>query len=560
MKEPKLIKNSNNNKLPFIYIMALVLTIFIGSSYALLSSNHVLTKDNSEEAIVFKTGDLNLELTKDGNLELGEEYPKSDDEGKDNTAIKLTFTNTGTIDICRYEVKLVSDSESTLDSKYLKYIISEDDETKYSEPKNLDDTNIIYTGGKLKVGESKTIYIKAWIDELAGDEGLSKTYSGSFEADLYQGGCTEEAAGSSGLDVVKETVVAYADANKSDFNGGLVAINENGTLYDESAGNQTIREYRYTGLNVNNYIYYNCIDDAEQNADNCEVWRIIGIFKDEDGNEHLKIVNNKVLTRDMFPATFVANGTTYNIQYSTSSDYAYWNKKTSGTNNNDWATGGLQYWLNAGSDKTTKSASDGYMSYLSQNAKDLIAETKYYLGTVTYYDDPVDNDADGDVYGIWDTPIEAYKYERAVSGCTDGKGPSANSSKSAVEGNSSCRVWANNSATWTGNISLLYPSDYGYSANISYWSTKLAYNSFNKGAQNTSWLQKGANHGSYEWLLSPSSDGSSRVAYWGGGGSVYDGYVAGNFGVRASLNLKSQAIIFDGEGTSEEPYKVKLGN
>ena len=91
-------------------------------------------------------------------------------------------------------------------------------------------------------------------------------------------------------DTIKSKVVAYADASKSDFGGGLVAVNTNGTLYNETAGNQTIREYRYSGLNVDNYIYYNCKDNNVQNSTNCEVWRIIGIFKDADGNEHLKIV------------------------------------------------------------------------------------------------------------------------------------------------------------------------------------------------------------------------------------------------------------------------------
>ncbi len=59
-------------------------------------------------------------------------------------------------------------------------------------------------------------------------------------------------------EVIKEKVVPYAIANSSSFGGGLVAINTNGTLYNETLSSGTIREYRYSGLNVNNYIYYNC--------------------------------------------------------------------------------------------------------------------------------------------------------------------------------------------------------------------------------------------------------------------------------------------------------------
>ena len=45
-------------------------------------------------------------------------------------------------------------------------------------------------------------------------------------------------------ELVKEKVVPYATANSSSFGGGLVAVNTNGTLYNETAGNETIREYK----------------------------------------------------------------------------------------------------------------------------------------------------------------------------------------------------------------------------------------------------------------------------------------------------------------------------
>ena len=285
--------------------------------------------------------------------------------------------------------------------------------------------------------------------------------------------------------------------------------------------------------------------DVEQNSTNCEVWRIIGIFKDEDGNEHLKIVKNEVLKNADFPATYTVSGTEYKIRTTSSSDYAYWNNKTG--YNNDWATAGFQYWLNSEHDDTTN---QGYLSKINATAKSMIEDkTKYYLGTVTY----------DSTYYIKDTANEAYKYERATD-CADGKGPSANSSSSAVTGNSNCLVWANNSATWEGSVALLYPSDYGYSADSKYWNKILGNNSFNGTPSGTSWLQTEANHGSYEWLLAPSSDYSYGVAGWHAMGDLTYGSVFHIFGVRPSLNLKSQAIIFDGEGTSDQPYKLKIGN
>ncbi len=339
--------------------------------------------------------------------------------------------------------------------------------------------------------------------------------------------------------VIKETVVPYEIVNQDNFNGGLVAINTSGTLYDETAGNQTIREYRYNELDVNNYIYYNCKDNEEPSASNCEIWRIVGVFKDENGDEHLKIVRNNVLTGDMFPETFFANNVTYKIRYSSDSEMAYWNNPKI-TNYNDWTTAGLQYWLNAGSDKETKKASDGYMSYLSKNSKDMIAKTKYHLGAV------MNQYPNGK---ITDGPVEASAHERDIESCIDNTGNSATAS--------GCRVWSGNKAIWEGSIALLYPSDYGYSAHKGYWYVGLG--SFSGNSSNSSWLQKTANHSSYEWLLSPISHDSFYVASWSSDGPVDESGVNYNGFVRPCLYLKSKVKIMDGDGSKSKPFVLNLG-
>ncbi len=316
--------------------------------------------------------------------------------------------------------------------------------------------------------------------------------------------------------------------------GGIIGIKSDNTK--TTSPDDEVREYRYSGLGANNYITFND-----------EKWRIIGIFKDEDGQEHMKIVRDEVLKRDVFPATYTANGETFNIQYTGSSDYAYWDKPTSGSYYNNWGEAGLMYWLNS------LGTTDGYLKTLTSTAQNMIEETKWYLGTVTYLYSSVSS------FGIKDTPIEAYNYERAVSGCSGGKGPSANSSQSKVEGNSSCRVWANNAATWNGKIGLMYPSDYGFSADSSYWNTRLLYGSFNGNASNSSWLQKEANHSDYEWLLSPSSYYPGYVAHWGSGGIVLYNIADDGYGVRPVLYLKSDIEVNGGEGTSGSPYILVSG-
>ncbi len=333
-----------------------------------------------------------------------------------------------------------------------------------------------------------------------------------------------------GTDVVKDTIGQA---------GGVIGVKSDNT--PTTSKDDEVREYRYSGNDgIKNYIYFNCSDNTtyETASSNCEIWRIIGVFKDESGEEHLKIVNNKVLTRDMFPATFSASGTEYNIQY-TSGNYAYWNKKTSGTYNNDWATAGLQYWLNAGIDKYTKQPSDGYMSYLSKNAKDMIKDTKYYLGTVTY---------DPESYtGIIDNPKEAYANERDVASCVENTGKS--------ESENGCKVWKENQATWEGKIALMYPSDYGFSVSSENdnWDKQLKDFSSIKSA---SWMNSMPSN--YGWLLSPSSHDSTDVANWDTTESVSSLNVSSNIAVRPSVNLISDIKITDGDGSLNTPYYPEI--
>ncbi len=294
------------------------------------------------------------------------------------------------------------------------------------------------------------------------------------------------------------------------------------SITDKSADKSTIREYRYSGATANNYVYFNCQDGKEQNADNCEKWRIIGIFKDEDGQEHMKIVRDEVLPATAMPDTYTVSGTSYKIRYSSSSATAYWNYTGSAYNNN-WVKGGLKYWLN--SEGTT----DGYLKSLTSTAQNMIEETKWYLGNFKF-------GSSGD-----DT-VTAYEHERGSKTCS-----------------SSCSggdIWSGNEATWTGKIGLMYPSDYGFSADSSYWSGTLLYN-YNSAASATSWLQKEANHSSYEWLLSPSSSASYYVAIWNGDWNVFINRANSYSGVRPVLYLKSEVqITGTGTGTSSSPYEL----
>ena len=195
MEEPKLIKrrgitDAAINKQRKILIIAIfcVITLFISTSYALLTNF-----DKTDNVVVFQTGNLNMSVNNtEGLINLNNKLPESDTDGLANaTPIVLTLTNTGTMLIQGFDVKLVSENSttnvSTLSEDYIKYAISLDNGNTYQTPSILSSNdNIIYSGYNLAVDASVTIYLKVWIDENAGNNAINKTFYGSIQVDLYQ--------------------------------------------------------------------------------------------------------------------------------------------------------------------------------------------------------------------------------------------------------------------------------------------------------------------------------------------------------------------------------------
>ncbi|MCI5701179.1 MAG: DUF6273 domain-containing protein, partial [Erysipelotrichaceae bacterium] len=191
MNEPNLIRKSsitdraiNKQKKILIIAVFLVIILFISSSYALLTNF-----DKTDNVITIKSGNLTMTIAGD-TVNLNNKLPVSDEDGLKETPTTITLTNTGTMNIEGYDVKLISEegtnNVSTLDSKYIKYAISLDN-TTYTEPKLLSsNNNIIYTGYNLAVNASKTLYLKVWIDNAAGNNAINKTFYGTIKVDLYQ--------------------------------------------------------------------------------------------------------------------------------------------------------------------------------------------------------------------------------------------------------------------------------------------------------------------------------------------------------------------------------------
>ena len=266
------------------------------------------------------------------------------------------------------------------------------------------------------------------------------------------------------------TVTNYTDGNTKEM-----------YTFEHPATTQTgaLTDYRYIGANPNNYVTFNN-----------ELWRIIGVFTVEDGNgiteQRIKIVRNEKLSSDMA-----------------------WDSN----NVNEWSTATLNTYLNG-----------DYYNGLEATSKSMVADTKYYLGGSSTYDN-----LKGEDY---------YNFERGET------------------------TYQNSRQTnWTGKIALMYPSDYSYTYALGVDNTCYTdgYDCDGSSGKTNGWIYN-TNSNTPQWLLSPYSDDSFGAFILAGSGFVgYNHYgVLYSGGVRPSLYLISDIKIDSGEGTEQSPYQLKL--
>jgi len=285
---------------------------------------------------------------------------------------------------------------------------------------------------------------------------------------------------------------------------------------------------------------------------NNEKWRIIGVF---GGN--VKIMKDLPLTEDLTSNpvdTMGLNGASANdnqiytntlseqylikyVAYENQHKYGYFMYNLPRDSNyaynwNDWTHSGLMYYLN-------ENNTGSYYNTIEEDYKSLIDDTTYYLGNVSISEEVVDG-----------TAKEVYEQERGNVECA------ANITNNSH--NSNCNIWNGNSATWTGKIGLLYPSDYGYASSSDKWTTNEGAYFYNGGSLNN-WMFN-TDAGS-SWMISPSSSYSGLAIRWDGGGGVGDIYFGDGYdinAVRPVLNLISEAEVVDGDGSYSNPYILNV--
>ena len=269
-----------------------------------------------------------------------------------------------------------------------------------------------------------------------------------------------------------------------------------GTLTEKTTTYDT--GYRYEGKDPNNYIYFNN-----------ELWRIIGVFGSSShgvSNTNLvKIIRNESI-----------------------GGYA-WHKSGA----NDWPNSSLYHLLN----DYYYTATDGTgSSYCYQYSTTVTGNCNYTkIGLQTDYRNMVQTNT------TWYLG-----------------GPSSDSNPTSTfyaNERDATKIYSGRSASTIGNVGLMYASDYGYSVLSSSCARTKNLSSYNTNAcAGNAWLKKE----STEWTITPSSDPSGDV--WD---VVYTGYVYvsiafNGYASRPVLYLKSDVTVMGGDGSLDNPYRIRL--
>ncbi len=303
------------------------------------------------------------------------------------------------------------------------------------------------------------------------------------------------------------TDVVYMDV---DGENGLYLHDRAGTYTnsDQEAGDNS---YRFSGANPNNYV---CFGSTESPCPAENLYRIIGAFDDDkDSNYQIKLIKSDYTTSAMlgtdgrdYGGAYSSSTSNYKGSMDTSTIATYmWNYDTSVSEygSNNWTT----------SEFNTINLNTNYWNYLGTSWQNLIAETTWHLGSMT---------------------------------------SSSNTAKAFYDEERNNAGYGSNPTTYTDEIGLMYPSDYGYSASPDAWVTNLdSYNSSTITSIN--WLYMGLN----EWTITPYSSHSSFVFVVSYSGYLYDDAYYGR-SARPVFYLESNVQLQGGSGTLSDPYTLSV--
>jgi len=304
----------------------------------------------------------------------------------------------------------------------------------------------------------------------------------------------------------------YKETKTTTVNNIEYSLDETHSLMNDRMGSKDVPKtdgnIRYYGANPNNYID---IGDRDSEG-NIIFWRIIGLFKDiEVTDENDNVIKKEDLVK-IIRADRLAVG---------DSDGFAWDCKYDGTTmsySNVWSTSTLNTMLN---------------------------KAYYDSKTIDYWFR----------YSLSQPPAPRF-YDFKNIGLSSKKHNKIARVKWNLGGHNSADVYANNmygyersgENTWSGKIALMYPSDYGYSADISECQVILS-SYLETACTTTNWMYDSTR---YQWTLTPYSYDNHQAFYATTKGIIdYNSQVSTTYGVRPVMYLNSNISIIEEKETNE---------
>ena len=489
-------------KVQLFIIFMIVIALLAGSvTYALIELN-IIYRGNQENTI--SSCSFNIDIKENNPINLVSTYPMDDNEATKLEPYKFSITpNSQTCSKLQYNITIVSNCDTCTKTNG---ICNDNNLCNCNEGYQIDPNLIKYeitnktTGektvginpykmgvaGSMTVDTTINFELRMWIINSATNDDLYIKENGSYKEDsngliLTKNFCSKVKI--TGTDTPyltptgADTLIALTN-NQNE--SGLYTITHPKDTTLQIGNDKDITEYRYRGANPKNYVNFNN-----------ETWRILGIFPTDDGNGNIE--NRIKLIRNESIGSYPWDSNGYN----------------------NWTKATLNTFLN-----------ETYYNGLSANEKELIGNSKYYLG--------------GYNNAITPTPVSMYSNERKISG--------------------SAHYYNNNPTNWIGKISLMYASDYGYATENC--ELKLLYNASSSSndirtCNNTNWLY---NLKIEEKLLPQYTNASeSSVFFLMSNGQIH-GIGSSTYGmaIRPVLYLNNNVKIKNGDGTESNPYVFDL--
>ena len=330
-----------------------------------------------------------------------------------------------------------------------------------------------------------------------GNAKVSITGKGKFDGLKITNGTKENAE-------VKEITKPTYGMKATEYITNLLEYDGEGLKID----NTSDANIRYYGSNPNNYVSFNN-----------ELWRIIGIFKD----------NVKLIRKD-------------------SLGWLSWDSSDGSINGgwgvNEWSASDLKNYLNTmyyGGDTTVTCYGDIInetracpTDTLDNAIKSLIDNHTWNTGAPNY----------DTLYDSTKSSYDTVEFYNAERGSVNGK---------ICSSGNNCNDTVTRKTEWTGYIALPYVTDWAYASSEDDCNTKIDRSSPYK-CKNNNWMS------ATMWMLSPGVNGSSAYNAWDvRGGYVSSGTVAVSNNIFPTIYLKSNILIESGNGTSDNPYILKAG-